>query len=172
MHRTEVDQLYSPDRTEYPQGCEYNFSANGHELRLFYANPTHKEINAIRKGKANFGLFAHEQIIFLLWQFKPMLWSDAPYCYWVVPPAYQANPEPIAEGEGALLQVVLINAATGIVDAIRAIGLDTDFSNQLHEAIRAQITAPISAQEYSDRVERAYAQYPTTLEMLRAGVQQ
>jgi hypothetical protein len=168
MYKIEVSQLYVPDRTEYPEGCEFNFSNAGYELRLFYANPNRNEINAVRKGKANFGLFIHEQVIFLLWQFKPQPWSDSPYCYWVLPEDRRGIPEAIPDGMGVALQIILINAATGVVEAIRQIGLETEFSRALVGGIETQITNPISPQEYSYRVERAYQKYPDTLQMLRA----
>jgi hypothetical protein len=172
MYKIEVGQLYVPGHSEYPEGCEFNFSNAGYELRLFYGNPNRNEINAVRKGKANFGLFIHEQVIFLLWQFKPQPWSDSPFCYSMttedrrgIP---EAIPEAIPDGMGVALQIILINAATGVVEAIRQIGLETEFSRALVGAIETQITNPISPQEYSYRVDRAYQKYPGTLQMLRA----
>lgn len=172
MNITAIGQLYQPGRTEYPEGCEYNFFDAGHQLRLFFSNPNKQEIHAVRKGKASFGLLVSENIIFLIFQLKPLRWSDAPYSWWMVPEDRRAEPQEISEGEGALLQIILINANTGIVEAIRAIGLDTDFSRVLHAQIRHQMQKPLAPQEYSNQVDRAYAKYPTSLAMLQNAIAQ
>jgi hypothetical protein len=66
----------------------------------------------------------------------------------------------------AVLQIILIDAMTGIVQAIRAVTLDTEFSQALHQAIREQMQSPIAPQEYSDQVDLVYAKYPKTMGMV------
>lgn len=76
-------------------------------------------------------------------------------------------PVEIQDSQMAVLQIILIDAMTGIVKVIRAVSLDTDFSVALHAAIAKQMQHPIQHQQYSDQVDRVYAKYPTTLEMVR-----
>lgn len=58
--------------------------------------------------------------------------------------ASRAEPVEILKGQGALMQIVLIDASTGIVKAIRALGLETEFSRALNAAIAAQVKHPLS----------------------------
>lgn len=168
MHQIAVGQLYLPDRTSYPEGCEYNFSDNGHELRLFFNSPTKGEIHEIRKGRDQFKLlFYRGSVVFLLYKFGSMPWSDAPYSWWRVPEGRRTIPQPVADGEGALLTITLIDASTGIVQAIRAIALPTDLSRQLHRAIAAQLENPVLAGRYDADVDAAYRQFPDTEAMVR-----
>jgi hypothetical protein len=166
MNQIEVGQLYLPPRTEYPEGCEFNFYDGGYQLNLYWDNPNKQEIQAVQKGKANFSLLIHEQIIFLLYQFKPLLWGDAPYHYSLVPVDRRSSPKSIEEGQGVLLTIILIDARTGIVRAIRIIGLSTNLSRKLVDAIAIQVANPIAPQDYSNRVDQAYSKYPNTIDMV------
>jgi hypothetical protein len=167
MHKIEVGQLYLPHRTEYPEGCEYNFYDTGHELRLILANPDRSEVDAVRKGRLQVGLLVEGPAIFLLYKLGKMLWSDAPYSWWMVPEPRRGTPEPINPGQGVLLQIVLIDASTGIVQGLRAVALDTEFSQALHAAITNQMQHPTSPQVYSTAVDHAYAKYSTTIDMVK-----
>jgi hypothetical protein len=82
-----------------------------------------------------------------------------------LPPA-----EPYAEGTGVPLSVVLTDAQTGIVRALRVIGLGTALTNALHQAIRAQAEAAFDRAAYDERLNRLYARYPQTDLMLSAAV--
>lgn len=166
----EIGKLYSPGRTEFPEGTEYNFSDAGHELRLFISSPERTEIDAVRKGRVQVGLLVEGPIIFLLFKLGSMLWSDAPFSWWIVPEARRSQPQPISDGQGALLQIVLIDAATGIVKALRSVALDTEFSRALHDAIIQQMQQPIAPQDYSNSVDRAYTKYPDTIDMVQSSI--
>ena len=168
MHSIAVGQLYLPSRTSYPEGCEYNFSANGHELKLFFNNPSKGEIHEVRKGLPRFKLlFYRKSVVFLCFKLGALPWSDAPYSWWRVPEEVRSQPQPIPEGEGALLTIVLIDSETGIVKAIRAIGLPTDLSRELHRAIAHQTENPELAGRYDADINAAYRQFLDTDAMVR-----
>lgn len=76
------------------------------------------------------------------------------------------------EGQGALLQIILSDANTGIVKAIRAIGLDTEFSKAFNAAIASQRKNPLSLQQYNQAIDRMYAKYPNSTAMLRKAIAQ
>jgi hypothetical protein len=78
----------------------------------------------------------------LLYRFGDTLpWSDSAFSWWNVAeedrqiPAPQANP-----AERILLKIILVEAATGIVKAIRVTTLSPEFTEKLHDAIRRQAT--------------------------------
>ncbi len=130
-------------RTELPEAIEYNYQAGDHTLLLSMKNLHPKEIEAVRQEEAEFGLYCENSIVFLLYRFGETLpWSDSAFSWWNVSeedrkiPAPQANP-----AERILLKIILVEAATGIVKAIRVTTLSPAFTETLHDAIRQQATA-------------------------------
>ncbi len=129
-------------RTELPEAIEYNYQAGDHTLLLSMKNLHPKEIEAVRQDEAEFGLYCENSIVFLLYRFGEILpWSDSAFSWWNVSeedrriPAPQANP-----AERILLKIILIEAATGIVKAIRVTTLSPVFTEKLQDAIRQQAT--------------------------------
>lgn len=129
-------------RTELPEAIQYNYQAGDHTLLLSMKNLHPKEIEAVRQDEAEFGLYCENSIVFLLYRFGEILpWSDSAFSWWNVSeedrriPAPQANP-----AERILLKIILIEAATGIVKAIRVTTLSPAFTEKLQDAIRQQAT--------------------------------
>ncbi len=130
------------NRTELPEAVEYNYQSGDHTLLLSMKNLHPMEIKAVRESEAEFGLYCENGIIFLLYRFGDALpWSDSAFSWWNVAeedrriPAPQANP-----AERILLKIILIEAATGIVKAIRVTTLSPAFTEKLQDAIRQQAT--------------------------------
>lgn len=128
------------ERCELPEAIEYNYQAGDHTLLLSMKNLHPKEIEAVRQAEAEFGLYCENSIIFLLYRFGEVLpWSDSVFSWWNVSeedrriPAPQENPD-----ERILLKSILVEAATGIVKAIRVTTFSPDFTEKLHDAIREQ----------------------------------
>lgn len=127
-------------RGELPEAIEYNYQAGDHMLLLSMKNLHPLEIRAVREDEAEFGLYCENGIIFLLYRFGETLpWSDSAFSWWNVAkedrriPAPQANP-----AERILLKIILVEAATGVVKAIRVTTFSPEFTEKLHTAIRSQ----------------------------------
>jgi hypothetical protein len=153
---------------------EYLYTGAGHELRIFWSRPSAREIESVRKGVAEFGLLYEEGLICLAYRFggssKPV--SEAMYSWHLVPVGKRQIPPGEDEGPSesrALLTVVLIDAATGIVRVLRAVTFSPEFTHELHDRIREQAAgAPIDVQEYARRARRIQARYPTSEALLAA----
>jgi len=141
-------------RRELPEAVEYNYQSGDHTLLLSMKNLHPKEIEAVRASEAEFGLYRENGIVFLLYRFGVVLpWSDSAFSWWNVAeedrriPAPQMNP-----AERILLKIILVEASTGIVKAIRVTTLSPFFSEKLHEAIRLQARGePLSRDEFVAR---------------------
>ncbi len=141
-------------RDKLPEAIEYNYQAGDHTLLLSMKNLHPSEIKAIREEPAEFGLYCEDGIIFLLYRFGEILpWSDSAFSWWNVAeedrriPAPQANP-----AERILLKIILVEAATGVVKAIRVTTFSPEFTERLHRAIRGQASgAEISREEFVAR---------------------
>lgn len=150
------------ERCELPEAVEYNYQSGDHTLLLSMKNLHPKEIEAVREAEAEFGLYCENSVIFLLYRFGEALpWSDSAFSWWNVPeedrriPAAQENP-----AERILLKIILVEAATGIVKAIRVTTLSPDFIEKLHGAIRCQATGePISRDEFVARSLAIYKKH-------------
>lgn len=168
-NRIGVGEVYPGLSFPVPERNEYNYLDYGHELRLFFNSPTYDEVEAVKRGRAELALVVEGQIIFFLYRFSPGIpWSDAPYTIHLVPESRRQIP---TESGKVLLTVVLSEAASGIVRAIRATTLSDDFTAALHEAIRDQAAENWDKAEYDRQLRIAYAENPTTETMLARAVE-
>lgn len=78
-------------------------------------------MTTLSKGPSEFGLFVDQRIIWLCFKFGTMPWSDQPFNVHLVPQDIRATPPDLTGEQRALLNVLLVEAETGIVKAIRAV---------------------------------------------------
>lgn len=155
MHSISVGRPYIEGRSSWPEASEYNYAANGHELRLFWPSPSDAETAAVRGGRMDLAILVRQPVILLLYRITGACgWSDAPYSWHLVPESHRDLPDEPKPDERALLQIVLIDASTGIVRAIRATTLTPHATNALHRAIRAQSAAPWDAGDYDAALQQ------------------
>lgn len=170
QHLLKVGAPYVPGRTRWPEGAEYNFSAGGHELRLFFESPSEAEIKAVRKAPVHLALLVQPPIIDLVWRIDGIGdWSDCPYTWHLVPEQRRAIPETASGQQRALLQIVLVDANTGMLRAIRAVTLPPHATTLLHTAIADQANRPWTRDGYDQALHDLYARYPEPVQMARAG---
>ena len=135
MEVLRVGDLYIPSRKRWPEGAEYNFSAAGHELRLFFNSPTAAEVRAVRRAPIHILLFA-PPVIDLVWKIDGIgEWSDCPYSWHLLTDSHRVLPAETGDQQHALLNVLLIDASNGILKAIRAVSLPPHATARLHAAI-------------------------------------
>jgi len=165
-----VGQLYNPVRTQWPDGVsQYNYRSGAHELVLFLGEPTEREIKAARKGKAEFALFVRQPAIILAYKFGDGIpWSDAVFSIHLVPESERDLPSADLESEvRANLQVLLVDAHTGILRALRLVSFSPAFTRALHSAIREQAQAPWDQALYDSIAAGLYALYPSSNDFVR-----
>ena len=167
MRVVTLGELYSPNVTSYKEGIYYNWDKVGNVLQLFLPNPSPREMKAILAGKVSFNLVTYPECLFLLVQFEGMPWWDAPYSWWIVPENQRIQPPELKENESLLLFIVLVNANTGIVEALRKISLPESFSEALIKAVKEQIQNPVDSQLYNQRIDKVYRIYSSPAEMLK-----
>lgn len=173
-YRYQVGQRYHPDRDRWPDGvAQYNYRQGQHELVLFFARPTSAEVLDARRGPAEFALLVDSPVIVLLYRFGASIqWSDAPYSWHMVPADQQTIPDTTGMQEPrAVMTVMLVDAADGILRSIRVVSLSPALTAALHLSIRAQAATPWVGQAvYDQRLADIYRRYPRTSDMLRDAV--
>ncbi len=150
-------------------GVQYNYRGGGHELVVSLDRPHPQELQAFGKGALRFGLIVRPEALFLLYRPEGMPWSDAPYSWRQVQrkkPAEAVAPfELPTEQSRAMLHVLVVDSATGLLAVMRTTTFSPRFSRRLHAAIREQMQSDTSETEYNLAVDRMYAIYPDTEQM-------
>jgi hypothetical protein len=142
-----VGQRYDRRRRSWPEGADYNFRGGEHELRLFVVGPTPQEVAAVESGPVEFGLFAEPEGLLVVTGFGRILAFDTPYQWHRVEPAERVPPphEDTSPALRAPVHLILVDALTGIVRALRVVRYSPEFTRALHRAIAEQAAAPIDA---------------------------
>lgn len=158
MYKYEVGQLFQDGITMYPEGTKFDFTQGGPVLIMFLERPTEKEIQQVKSGRLQIGFWYKDDVIFVLFKFGSLNWMDAPYNVHLSEPF---TFEEIVPNSGFGLHVFLVDAATGIIKAMRLIGLGTTFSIQLKKAIEKQKNAAFDESLYDKAIMRVYGNYST-----------
>lgn len=162
MQAYEVGKLYNPNRNRWPEAAQYNFRGGEHELVLFFNAPTKREVRAVGNERAEFALYLERgQIVFLYRFGEAVPWSDAPYSIHLVPPEDRTLPEDTGEYH-VLLHIILVDAGTGIIQAMRVIGMPPEFVRVLHAAIVEQAGTPFTRSRYNETLDSLFARFSSS----------
>jgi hypothetical protein len=163
MHRLEVGKPYDPQRRSWPEGADYNYRAGGHEIRIFLRAAARAEVEAVRSGPVEFGFFADPMGLFLIARFTRMSF-DCSYQWHRVavedrtlPPAW----EEISPALRALIHILLVDAETGVVLALRDVSFSPEFTRALHRAIADQTVGPYDRAAHQRWADGMTAQHTT-----------
>jgi hypothetical protein len=158
----EVGKPLTKGITSYQDGqIVADIDDSGLFIRVAYANPTDKEIKNFKEGAAVFGIVAIDQVIFILCKFGELSWMDAPYNIHLSLPDVDVPMASFKEDTGLAMTVVLVDANTGIVKALRLIGLATGLSQKLKALINVQRGLPFDKDKYFAILNKIYAKYST-----------
>ena len=157
MHATEVGKPYKEGKFMWPEFVEYTYTRAGHTLKVFSRELTRAEIADYKQGDAEFALFVKDGLMFLCYKFGSFDWSDASFTPHLVPDSHRQEPDVLTGDQRAVLQVILVEATTGIVKAIRMISLSPEFSRVLHNQIALIGAAlPMTKREVDQIVGKIY----------------
>jgi hypothetical protein len=156
-----VGKPLNPDVDHWPDMPEYNYLADGHELLISYPNLRQQEIDAVWEATARFAFTVVGDIIVFQYRFGAALpWSDCGYNWHRVPEEERTLPPEPEPEERALLRVILIDANTGIVKALRLMTFSHTFTKRLHQAIREQAARPLPT-NYTEHARMLFINYST-----------
>lgn len=150
-----VGEPYMGKKRGWVQGVQYNFDQAGHILQLFFERPTMKEVGAIQKEKIELALYVTDdsQIISLAFCAPGIPWSDAPYYWHLVPAERRAMPQELVGEQRPMLEIHLVDTATGLLRAMRRVSMSPAFGAKLHASIKAQAQAPVDIAGYHARLD-------------------
>jgi hypothetical protein len=163
-----VGERLQPGRRQWPEGAQYGYGPEGHELTIFHAEIDEELIQDIKAGEAEFALTVRHPLLLLAYRFgRSIEWSDVPYNWHVQPPSRRAIPPLEKSTENrALLWVTLVGANDGVIHAQRGIALAPEFTARLQNAIREQTQSPLDSEECLATVGDLMVSYFDTLSRL------
>ena len=143
-----------PTGLQGPDGVTFDISDSGATLLIRMSRPTAKEKKAFEQGiSIRFAIV--NDIIFALVRMGLSQWMDAPYCK-----ALSRNLSRLyvpQEGQGLAVHALLVDGMDGILINQKIIGLSTELTRNLFNAIANQPMIP----DYNSRLQNTFSQYST-----------
>jgi len=172
MRRLKVgDQLYE-GVAGFEEGTHYNYTLAGHTLIISIKNPLPEHITAVSGGEAVFGLATRDRTAFVLCRFGNLPWRIAHYNWWINPPVLRPDPWGDLEtvDSGVYVTVTLVDAADGIVKALRLVRLAKEFSRMFLLTVETQTKPSFDPWRYLEVVESVIHGDPEIAALLRQAV--
>lgn len=162
MRRIKTGEFLHPGVTGFEEGVHYNYSACGHTLTIAAKDPSFSEISEVQDEQSIFALEVVDEAVILLSKFGGAPWRLSDYNWWINPPVMR--PDPFSDLErlrgGALsVNVCLVNASSGLVEALRSVRLSEEFSFSLLQKVELQTRCSFDPYHYLDVVDRARQKY-------------
>jgi hypothetical protein len=171
-----VGQMFDPRKRKWEEGTMYTYHQDLHQVLIFFSHIQPFEQQAVERGVTHFALFVEGDVIMLLFKMdgpkgRGVDWHDAPYSWHLVPEEARTLPTPpedIPQGDGAAVSIFLIDAATGVIRALRVMALGHEFTRQLFRAIREQAARPFDHLSYMRQVVLLRERFPLAQTMAEA----
>lgn len=159
MRKLEVGQPLEPGVAGYDELPEYNYRSGQHRLILFLRNVTAQEIEAVRSASVKLAFTVINDVLIFQYRFGSVIrWSDATYTWHKVPAEEQIRPPRLTGAQRALLEIILVEATTGVIEVLRLVSMSPTFSQRLHTAIERQADTPFPA-DYDAQARRIFSAY-------------
>ncbi len=128
----------------------------------FYERPTQSEINAYRFGPVTFALaVAGSHVLVIAVQYGELPWVDMPFEVHRIAPERRGVPtgDPY---DAVWIRSVLVDASTGVVQALRIDAVDGEFACGLRAAVWEQLETARDDDAAAQELHRIRAEYPTS----------
>lgn len=162
-----VGEPYSKARRVWEARDDFSVQRGIHNFRLFAKGLTARDIDAFRKGNIHFGLMPAGPVFFLVYRIEGYCdWSDISYWQGFIHEDERALPDADQlPGDMALISTFLVNADTGILEAMRFFTLSANFTRVLHERICQQIAEMRPKEEVMAAIHNALRRFPKSKAM-------
>lgn len=155
------------ERTQWPDNSfEFRYFNGNYMFQYCAASPSLQDIEKFKQGRVWLGHHFEEGIIFFLIRIDGFLgWSDQAFSINLVPLGNRTLPDG-TEGY-TLLNLVLVDADTGIVRAIRSVTMSPALSLRLRSEMLQQRCIPFDKAAHNAAIERVYRKYPQSKDLAR-----
>lgn len=158
--------LYNPGRTTYPETNQLRLTPGFCELTMYLPSPTPQEIADVSQGRLQFAcLDLAPHLLMFGFQFGTQQWWDCPFE--VQRTASDLRGVPGVPRKPLPFHVTVVDAATGVLRAIRSFDMPTPFAEALRAAVDGQLSTEYDG-EVAGRLQSAlYEKYSTPEAMFR-----
>ncbi|MCR5257815.1 MAG: hypothetical protein K6E40_06620 [Desulfovibrio sp.] len=168
-----VGSLYEPGYESWDAGCFFEMTGEKCTLGLFWLDVTDKDVENVAHGEGTFGLwYSNDGDVYFLFRFGQDPWADSVFSVWQMPEEKRIRPAKSLGRHRVGLEVVLVDAETGIVRAVRQTLLSVSFSRKLCNSVARQYSdryiASWSEEDFQERCRKVYQEYPEPDDILRA----
>lgn len=154
-----VGDLMPGGQTQYDEIPEYNSRSGAHRLIIPMAQATAEEIEAVKTGDVKLAFTTIGDVIMFQARFGAIIpWCDAAYTWHKLPAEEQIRPPELTGNQRMMLTIILLEATTGEILAIRAVSMSPTMSKRLNAAINRQADAPFPA-DYDEQAWGIFNRY-------------
>lgn len=166
-----IGQPFAPERSTWPADrFEYRYFGGNHLLQLCIASPSPREVAFFESGDVRIGLYIERGVLFFIFRIEAVMdWSDQAISIHLVSEKDRDIPD-LAPGMRAGLNMVLVDADTGLVSAMRFVTYSPHFSQVFYRELRRQAATPFDAGEHRKAVVQVYRKYPKSSALARAAL--
>ncbi|GAB2454399.1 hypothetical protein [Nocardia tengchongensis] len=166
MRSIAVGQLYDPRRRRWAPMPVARITHAGIHLVLNVADPTAVELEAVQTGEPRFAWVDAPHVALLAWSFGEAIpWTDVPYS----PHLEDSGDVPgIGDKPGTptTVTVVLVDADTGVVRAVRETPWPPEFAAVVRDSIARMAAEPVDMNAIEAAMATLYVTYPDTAELV------
>ena len=159
----EVGKKYNGNYHQEGIRLQYN---KGFTLEVFLPQLSIAEILGFKTGKYKFALTEIDGILFFLSEFRGAIsMSDSPFHFGLYNnKESMANdlPKELGEDMGLSLNIIVVDSQTGIIKALRLVGLSTNFSKELIRICLLQSKQDINKLDYNRKLLEIQNKYSSS----------
>lgn len=141
-----------------PEGTVFDITDGGGLVVISFPNPSQKERNEFKDGKAKIKVVRIDGITFILLKIGALNWVDAPFNIHLSQVNTLDYP---ADGQGYGINVISVDGATGEVLGLKLASMTTRASKKLHEFIIDDTSTPFDEDDYTARLFGVFNRYST-----------
>lgn len=166
-----VGRPFSTARTVWEERSDFAVRKGLHMFVQTAKNLKPADIEGFQ-GKVHLGLLPCGPVFFFVFKIEGFCtWSDISYWQGFIPQDERALPNE-SGGDMAVINMILVNADTGIVEALRSLTVSPRFTSKLHSLIAGQLATlhTTTPEAVNHAIQEAYRKYPNSDKMARACV--
>ncbi|MBO4297004.1 MAG: hypothetical protein J5863_09630 [Desulfovibrio sp.] len=168
-----VGSLYESGVQSWDAGCFFEMTGETCSLKLFWLDVTDSDVENVARGEGTFGLwYSNDGDVYFLFRFGQDPWADSVFSVWQMPEEKRIRPPKVFGRQHVDLEIVLVDAETGMVRAVRHAPLSVSFSRKLCASVARQYNdryiASWSEEDFQKRCLKIYEEYPESGDISRA----
>jgi hypothetical protein len=149
-----------PGMLPLQDSTEFSRLGDAYFLKVFLRDLVTAELEAFRSGQVKLALTVKPPVIFFLFQFPGMAWSDAPLSWHMIPKEDQRQePGMIPADQFGMISLIVTDLGDANVKIIRQISVPGMFMNSLAQALKDQAQESFNQALYDQALAETYRQY-------------